>query len=124
MAKQLVQTTFNAQDLQAFHNAPGNRRNTFVPSLTTGSFPANQASAVSGVINPIVEVTANEVPQPSTTGAPTFNSSGSLPPVAPIQNLGIPPTAQPAPWVKISACNAANFKKSPGLGLISAASGS
>jgi hypothetical protein len=124
MYKTTVQTVFNAQDLNSFFNAPGNRHNTFVPSLTTGSFPASQASAVSGVINPIVEVTANEVPSPTPSGASSFNSSGSLPVVAPIQNLRVAPTAQAPPWVKISPCNAANFKKSPGLGLISASSGS
>jgi len=107
------QLQFNAFDLNAYATHPSNRRGTFIPSLSTGSFPAAQASAVSGVIAPSVEVAQNEVP----------TVWDNLPRVGIIQNTTNAPSAQAAPWVRISPCVAKNFKKSPGLGLLSHTAG-
>jgi hypothetical protein len=111
--------TFNAYDLNAFYSHPGNRRSTFIPSLATGTMPINQGSAIAPITPEDAIVASNEVPSPTFTGGSMFGGSGSLPIVAPIQNQKVAPSAQAAPWVKISPCNAANFKKSPSLGLVS-----
>jgi len=114
---------FNAYDLNSFVSHPGNKRSSFIPSLSTGTMPNGLGSAVAPITPVNAVVVTNEVPQPTPTGATTFSSSGSLPIVSPIQNLGVPPTAQPAPWMRIPQCATnQNFIKrriGPTLGLIS-----
>jgi hypothetical protein len=116
------QLTFNAYDLNSFVAHPGNKRSDFVPSLATGTMVNGQGSAVAPVTPETAAVLTNEVPQPTPSGAATFDSGGALPPVSPIQNQRVLPSAQPAPWISISKCAAANFKANarPSLGLINA----